>query len=61
MSDRTKKCHNPLCDRLVKPSVAYCCEGCALAHEGRYEIHPDGILGHSEQCNQRLRGEHPNE
>jgi len=53
---RNKKCHNPLCDRLVLPSVAYCCGACGDAHEGRYEIHPSGPLGHSDECNARGRG-----
>lgn len=47
------KCENPLCDRLVKLGVAYCCDSCARAHEKHYEIHESGILGHSEACNQR--------
>lgn len=45
------KCRNPLCDRLT--TAAYCCGPCAQAHEGKYEIHQDGPLGHSEPCNQR--------
>lgn len=49
----THACQNPLCDRACPHSVAYCCQGCALADEGHYEIHPDGLLGHSAVCNER--------
>ena len=48
---RLKKCENPECPRLT--SAYYCCNGCGLAHEGKYEIHESGMLGHSETCNQR--------
>ena len=55
-------CINPDCDRWVSPSVAdpYCCGGCRTADQGpgnngqRYEIHEDGMLGHSEFCNSML-------
>lgn len=48
-----RKCANPLCD-FGSGSALYCCNGCALAHEGHYEIHEDGPLGHSERCHRRL-------
>jgi hypothetical protein len=53
------KCLNDLCMRKVKASVAYCCHPCSRAHEGNYEIHEDGPLGHSEWCNEAMqeRGE----
>ena len=53
------KCMNPLCLRKVKSSVAYCCASCQQADENNYEIHEDGILGHSAFCNDRKaeRGE----
>ena len=47
------KCEKPDCDRLVKQGVLYCCHGCTLAAEGKYEIHPTGPLGHSTECNER--------
>lgn len=47
-------CENPLCDFLVPASVVYCCVGCDLAHQGGYEIHEGGLLGHSQGCMQRL-------
>lgn len=48
-------CANPLCDRWVTTTVLdpYCCGGCRKAHKGKYEIHEDGPLGHSEFCNDR--------
>jgi len=46
-------CKNPLCDRIVSNYGLYCCTSCARAHEGKYQIHNGGILGHSEQCKQR--------
>jgi hypothetical protein len=48
-----KKCTNSLCDRAVKSWTAYCCEPCAQAQEGRYEIHEDGPLGHTLSCQAR--------
>lgn len=48
-----KACDNPLCERQTSAGAAYCCDGCSRAHEGRYEIHEDGILGHSAGCNER--------
>lgn len=44
-------CRNPLCDR--RTTALYCCGSCATAHEGKYEIHESGPLGHSDACNQR--------
>lgn len=51
-----KPCANPLCDRWVSPSVVnpYCCGGCQEAHKGKYEIHEDGLLGHSQFCNEKV-------
>lgn len=46
-------CANPLCDALVTPSVAYCCYPCSVASEGRYEVHEEGLLGHTEECKAR--------
>jgi hypothetical protein len=48
-----RKCENPDCQRLVPVGTYYCCTGCDAAHEGCYEIHPNGPFGHSEGCNQR--------
>lgn len=50
-----KKCDKPDCWRQVKAHVAYCCSECAVAAEGRYEVH-----AHSEGCEQRHaeRGEY---
>lgn len=48
-----KKCTNPLCDRAIKDWTAYCCEPCAQAHEGSYEIHETGPLGHRPSCEER--------
>lgn len=53
-----EKCGNPLCNRLIKTNGFYaqspfCCNGCKLAYNGKYEIHESGILGHSEFCNIR--------
>lgn len=47
----THPCENPLCDRQT--TAMYCCHGCDQAHAGRYEIHEDGLLGHSAGCNER--------
>ena len=49
------QCANPECDRWVSTTVVsrYCCGGCEKAHEGKYEIHEDGPLGHSAFCNAR--------
>jgi hypothetical protein len=44
-------CRNPLCARLT--TALYCCPGCSSAHEGRYEIHGSGPLGHSPECDAR--------
>lgn len=47
------KCAKPDCFRLVSASSLHCCGACALAAEGRYEIHESGPLGHSRWCGQR--------
>ena len=47
------KCATPDCLRLVSAASAHCCRACALAAEGRYEIHEDGPLGHSRWCDER--------
>lgn len=49
-----RKCLKPDCMRKVKLGITYCCAECAVAAEGRYEIHE-----HSEGCNARTaeRGE----
>jgi hypothetical protein len=53
-ADRSlKPCVNPLCERFIPVGILYCCHACDLAHEGRYEIHADGPLGHSPTCNDR--------
>lgn len=39
------------CDRLT--SAIYCCGSCGDAIAGKYEIHEDGILGHTDSCNAR--------
>lgn len=39
------------CER--RTTALYCCHACSLAHEGKYEIHESGILGHSDGCNER--------
>lgn len=49
----TQPCGNPLCRRHTRVGIRYCCPACGSAHEGRYEIHESGPLGHSETCNQR--------
>lgn len=48
-----KFCENPLCNRITPVGILYCCNGCSQAHSGKYEIHEDGPLGHSPQCNER--------
>ena len=45
-------CDNPVCNRWT--SAFYCCHMCGVAREGKYEIHEDGLLGHSECCNDRF-------
>ena len=50
---RLKPCANPECDRATPEGVLYCCGACGKAHDGKYEIHEEGILGHSPDCNQR--------
>jgi hypothetical protein len=61
--DEYLPCTNELCLRKVRAGVAYCCEACSMADEGHYEIHADGILGHSEDCTDRntTRGEYSHE
>jgi hypothetical protein len=54
-----KQCTNPLCDRKIKTSVAYCCYPCSKAHEDGYEIHEEGILGHTRDCNERHKDRGP--
>lgn len=39
------------CDRLT--TALFCCASCAHADEGKYEIHEDGLLGHSAGCTKR--------
>ncbi|GAA4209201.1 hypothetical protein GCM10022252_75370 [Streptosporangium oxazolinicum] len=41
-------CEKPDCDRLVRQGVKNCCTACAVAADGRYEIH-----AHSDGCDQR--------
>jgi len=45
-------CANPACRQKVSWAL-YCCAGCRLAHEGGYEVHEDGPLGHSDICKGR--------
>jgi hypothetical protein len=49
-----QRCGKPDCLRKVKPGVAFCCEPCGIAADGRYEIHD-----HSAWCDERAaeRGE----
>lgn len=47
------KCANELCRRLVEKTVLYCCHACHMADMKHYEIHEDGPLGHSANCNKR--------
>lgn len=51
---KLRKCLKPDCMRKVKLGITYCCGECAVAAEGRYEIHE-----HSDGCNTRTteRGE----
>ncbi len=44
-------CRNKLCERTT--TALYCCGRCVDASEGRYEIHEDGPLSHSDKCNER--------
>lgn len=50
---RLRECANPLCDYWLAGGSAYCCGGCATAHERGYEIHESGPLGHSPLCARR--------
>jgi hypothetical protein len=52
LSVKLDTCVNPLCDRLAPVGQQYCCPPCNLAHDGRFEIHETGPLGHSVGCNQ---------
>ena len=52
-TESLKQCDNPLCDRKTKVGVKYCCGPCATAHEGKYEIHESGLLGHTDSCDKR--------
>lgn len=57
-----KECNSGIaCGRSVSASVAYCCWACSKADEGGYEIHESGLLGHSQDCQERHaeRGFHP--
>lgn len=47
------KCSKPDCMRKVKKGIAFCCHPCSYAAEKKFEIHDDGPLGHTEDCNQR--------
>lgn len=47
------KCETLDCVRLVSAGSAHCCTACALAAEGKYEIHESGPLGHSGWCDER--------
>lgn len=42
------KCAKPDCFRQVKAGVEHCCVECAVAAEGRHEVHQ-----HSAGCEQR--------
>lgn len=47
-----RKCTNPLCDRLAKKGIAFCCPLCATAHEQAQKgnvYDPE----HTEKCNAR--------
>ena len=50
-------CANPDCAFWVPFSNTYCCMGCDLAHQGGYEIHDAGMLGHGEWCAKRVAPE----
>lgn len=52
------KCGNPACLRRIKPSVAYCCAGCATCHTDHAEAgnlsdgdHP--LISHAPTCDAR--------
>ncbi len=47
------KCSKPDCFRKVKVGVAFCCHSCSYAAEKKFEIHDDGPLGHTADCNER--------
>lgn len=51
VEDNMKKCNNPECNRQT--TADYCCAPCRQAHNDHYEIHENGILGHSEGCDER--------
>lgn len=49
---RLHACANHLCDRQT--TAMYCCAGCDMADQGKYEIHNDGtFLSHSLGCDER--------
>jgi phage terminase large subunit GpA-like protein len=58
---RKKRCDNPECGRRVGGAVEYCCAPCRQAHEGKYEIHESGPLGHSAECEGRVEESKPAE
>ena len=47
------KCSKPDCFRKVKKGIAFCCHPCSYAAEKKFEIHDDGPLGHTTDCNTR--------
>lgn len=49
------KCNNSLCDRFVLINEVYCCHACLVAYVNKYEIHSEGLLGHSQECNVKQR------
>lgn len=57
-----RPCKNPLCLYWLIGSAQYCCQTCWKADAGKYEIHEDGPLGHTELCARRdhLGEEHMN-
>lgn len=48
-----KHCKNPHCDRRAAHGFLFCCPGCWQANRDGYEIHDDGPLAHTSQCNER--------
>lgn len=53
MNTDLHKCAKPDCFRLVSAASLHCCGACALAAEGKYEIHESRPLGHSRWCDDR--------
>ena len=43
------------CTRLVPAGVLYCCAPCADAADNGFEVHEYGILGHSKDCDGRMK------